>query len=164
MVRSMLTPFPPVPSNCYGARASACLGILIVVPIFFFLYDAVAHRNQPLPIVGSTMPRPDAPEISAGPSNLPNVADENAAAPIPSVHRLTPAKSETVLKPSVATKNIKTATRLKRQPDRIAGGRMYPEARAAYAQAPVYGFTPWARPQPHFAGVGPWSPRPLSLF
>ena len=161
----MLTPFPSVPSNCYGARVSACLGILIAVPIFFFLYDAVAHRNQPLPIVGSTTPRLDAPAISAEPSNLSNVTDENAAARIPAGHRLTPAKPETVLKRSAATKNIKTAARLKRQPVRIARGRMYPEARAAYAQAPVYGFTPWARPQPHFARVGPpWSPRPPSLF
>ena len=160
----MLTPFPSVPSNCYGARVSACLGILIAVPIFFFLYDAVAHRNQPLPIVGSTTPRLDAPAISAEPSNLSNVADANAAAPIPA-HHLTPAKPETVLKLSAATKNIKTAARLKRQPARIARGRMYPEARAAYAQARVYGFTPWARPQPHFARVGPpWYSRPTSLF
>src|SRR4029077_3882959 len=114
MVRSMLVALPPVPSNCYGARASACLGILIAVQIFFFLYDAVAHRNQPLPIVGSTTPRPVAPEVSAEPSNLSNAADENADALAPSVSRLPRAKSETALNRSVATKNIKTAARSKR--------------------------------------------------
>ena len=33
---SMLVALPPIPSNCYSTRASACLGILIAVPIFFF--------------------------------------------------------------------------------------------------------------------------------
>ena len=142
MVRSMLVALPPVPSNCYGPRASACLGIVIAVPIFLFLYDAVAHRNQPLPIIGSTTPRSVAPEVSAES----NVADESADALAPSVSRLPPAKSETVLHRSVAAKNIKTAARSKRQPARIARGLVNPEGRVAYAQAPVLGFTPWGRP------------------
>ena len=55
MVRPMFAPLPPIPSNCYGTRAAAFLSILIAVPIFF-LYDAVAHPNQPLTMVGSTTP------------------------------------------------------------------------------------------------------------
>jgi hypothetical protein len=146
MVRSMLVALPPVPSNCYGPRASACLGLLIAVPTFFFLYDAVAHRNQPLPIIGSTTLRPVAPGVSAKPSNLSNVADESADALTPSVSRLPAAKSETVSHRSAAAKNIKTAARSKRQPARIARGLVNPEGRVAYAQAPSFGFTPWGRP------------------
>jgi hypothetical protein len=97
----MLAPLLPVPSNYYGSRASACLGILIAVPIFFFLYDAAAHRNRPLPIVGSTTPHPVVPEVSVEPSNLSNMTNKNAEALIPAVPRLTPAKSEAVLNRSV---------------------------------------------------------------
>jgi hypothetical protein len=146
MVRSMLVALPPVPSNCYGPRASACLGILITVQIFFFLYDAVAHRNQPLPIIGSTTLRPVAREVSAKPSNLSNVADESADASTPSISRSPPAKSETALNRSVAAKNIKITAKSKRQPARIARGLVNPEGRVAYAQAPAFGFTPWGRP------------------
>src|SRR5215212_6150960 len=146
MVRSMLVAVPPVPSDCYGTRASACLGILIAVPIFFFLYDAVAHRNQPLPIVGSTTPRPVPPEVSAEPSNLSNVADGNADASRPAVSRLPSAKSETALNRSVAAKNIKIAARSNRQPARVARGLVNPEGRTAYAQAPALDVTPWGRP------------------
>ena len=146
MVCSMLVALPPIPSNCYGTRASACLGILITVPIFLFLYDAVAHRNQPLPIIGSTTPRPVAREVSAEPRNLSNVADASADALIPSVSRSPPAKSETVLNRSVAAKNIKITAGSKRQSARIARGPVNPEGRVAYAQAPVFGFTPWGRP------------------
>jgi len=146
MVRSMLVALPPVPSNCYGTRASACLGILTAVPIFFFLYDAVVHRNQALPIIGSTTHRPVAPEVSAEPSKLSNVANESADALIPSVSRLPPAKSETVSNRSVAAKHFEITARSMRQSARIARGLVNAEGRVAYAQAPVLGFTPWGRP------------------
>src|SRR6476661_2795766 len=129
MVCWMLGALPPVPRDCYGTRASACLGILTAVPIFFFLYDAVVHRTQALPIIGSTTPRPVAPEVSAEPTKLSNVAKATAA------------KSETVSNRSVAAKNFEIAPRSKRQSARIARGRVDPEGRVAYAQAPVLGST-----------------------
>jgi hypothetical protein len=142
----MLARLPPVPSNCYGARATACLGILVAVPVFFFMYDAVAHRGQPhLPIVGSATRSLVAPEISAEPGDLPNVADEHADAVIPAV-RLPPAKSEIVSNRFGVTKNIEATARSKRYSTRIARGRVNPEARAAYAQASAFGFIPWGRP------------------
>jgi hypothetical protein len=144
MVCSMIVALPPVPSNCYGPRASACLGILTAVPIFFFLYDAVVHRNQALPIIGSTTPRPVAPEVSAEPSKL--STNESADALIQTVSRLPPAKSEAVLNRSVAAKNFEITARSKRQSARIARGLVNAEGRLAYAQEPVFGFTPWGRP------------------
>ena len=113
MVRSMLVALPPVPSDCYGSRASACLGILIAVPIFFFLYDAVAHRNQPLPIVGSTTLVLSRQRSVQSQENLSNVAHGNADASRSSVSRLPSAKSETALNRSVAAKNIKTRRQVK---------------------------------------------------
>jgi hypothetical protein len=145
MVRSMLPRSPPVPSDCYAARASACLGILIAVPIFFFMYDAVAHRGQPsVPTVGSSTRRLVALEAAVEPGNLPNV-DEHADAVIPEV-RLPPAKSETVWHRFGVTKNTKVTARSKRQPARIARRHMNPEARSAYAQASPFGFAPPDRP------------------
>jgi len=59
----MFAPLPAGPSDCHGTRALACLGISIAVTMFFFLYDAVAHRNQPyMPIIGSTDTDRAAPE------------------------------------------------------------------------------------------------------
>jgi len=156
MVCSMLVALPPVPSNCYGTRASACVGILTAVPIFFFLYDAVVHRNQALPIIGSTTPRPVAPEVSAES----NVADESADALAPSVSRLPPAKSETALNRSVAAKNFEITARSKRQSARIARGLVNPEGRVAYAQAPVLGLYAVGQTLALFVTGA----RPLSLF
>ena len=61
----MLAPLPPGPSNCYGTRALACVGISVAVTMFFLFYDAVAHRNQSyMPIIGSIGFEAAAPEVT----------------------------------------------------------------------------------------------------
>lgn len=65
MVCPMFAPLPPAPSDCYGTRALACLGISISVTMFFLLYDAVAHRDQTyMPVIGSIGFYPAAPEVA----------------------------------------------------------------------------------------------------
>src|SRR4051812_18692218 len=104
----MLPPLPRVPQNNYGPRLIACFAILIAVPIFFSVYDAIAHRDQPhVPMLGFAR-SPTAPaEATTQRSDFPDVAVTKAGGPIPTELSSRPKRIEPSSKGPVAAKKIK---------------------------------------------------------
>ena len=130
---------PEVPSNSCGTRLLACFGIVIATGIFFSVYDAVAHRDTPYaPMLGMAYPRLPERDISEARANrldMDMASATNAAAQ---------QDTSRPVQPSAAAKaKLNTAAAPKYQRPHVAAPRIGPDARAAFARSPEFGYAPY---------------------
>jgi hypothetical protein len=136
----MRPPPPMVPSNNYGTRLLACCGIVIATGLFFSVYDAMERRpilyTPTLAMGHSHTPERSMTEVQARQSDMEMSSATKtplvAAGPARLVQASGPAKTK-----------LKIAAPPKHQRPRVAAPRIHPDARAAFARSPAFGYAPF---------------------
>ena len=139
-----MLPRPPrVPSDCYGTRSLACLAILGAVPLFFYAYDAIAHREPPFtPVLGANVRHLDQERFQRGPFLAVDMYSHSigmAMADVP-LAKLSRVESK---QPARVRDREKKPIKVAAAPRRHRTVSSYPDARNAFAQAPGFGWTPF---------------------
>jgi len=137
-----MLPLPPrVPSNCYGTRLLACTAIAGAVPLFFYSYDAITHREPPyVPTLGAAIRQSDLERPETRPPLVVEMPSREIAVAEADGALLTPPDGPAKVTPfrSRESKAVKVAIAPKRRYRTVI--RIRPDARNAYAQSPTFGF------------------------
>jgi hypothetical protein len=128
----------PAPGDCIGIRLLACLAIATSVAGFFWLYQAVAHREAlifpgkpPLTTSSEALAAPFVPDMASA-----ALALGNADVPVSSI----PPNSK-IRREASRRKHTKTAGVPKKPRTHVAKTQIRSQVRAAYAQgSSTFGF------------------------
>ena len=140
---------PVVPSDNYAARLLACCALAMCVIVFFWAYDAIAHRSTAYVPSLTQTPGGDARSHRSMTGSESLAPDMNSAAVLLAQSDVPvgtqsvpsgPEKSEAI---PIARPVKKLVRGSHKKSIRVAKSKNRAEGRGVYAQAPSFGFAPF---------------------